>query len=272
MWVINRNTGELRHHGTKGMKWGQRLYQNKDGSLTALGKLRYGTKTEYQSALKKQAAKKAAKAKVRQENKAARNEVKKWEKIRKKPIHKLSSEELEFRAKRLMKERDMLDVQDNVDRRTTSAGKRFAAKFVENAANAAGEAVVNVGKTVVSNFLKNRLGLDLDPLESLANEARKVGYEKQIAEGYAAINKARKPDAAVDHELENLEREDKMSKYRRNIVENNNAINNANRPVNERKAEAEDWGYRKTIADAKRAEMQLEDDEEKRRKRQQTNG
>jgi hypothetical protein len=35
--IIN---GELYHHGIKGMKWGVRRYQNKDGSLTALGKRR----------------------------------------------------------------------------------------------------------------------------------------------------------------------------------------------------------------------------------------
>lgn len=33
---------ELRHHGVKGMKWGVRRYQNKDGSLTLKGKRRYG--------------------------------------------------------------------------------------------------------------------------------------------------------------------------------------------------------------------------------------
>lgn len=33
--------GELYHHGTKGMKWGVRRYQNKDGSLTPAGKKRY---------------------------------------------------------------------------------------------------------------------------------------------------------------------------------------------------------------------------------------
>lgn len=32
----------LAHFGTKGMKWGQRRFQNPDGSLTALGKERYG--------------------------------------------------------------------------------------------------------------------------------------------------------------------------------------------------------------------------------------
>lgn len=32
---------ELIHHGVKGQKWGVRRYQNKDGSLTPAGKLRY---------------------------------------------------------------------------------------------------------------------------------------------------------------------------------------------------------------------------------------
>lgn len=35
---------ELYHSGRKGMKWGRRLYQNKDGSLTALGRKRYSMK------------------------------------------------------------------------------------------------------------------------------------------------------------------------------------------------------------------------------------
>ena len=33
---------ELMHYGTKGMRWGQRRFQNRDGSLTAAGRLRYG--------------------------------------------------------------------------------------------------------------------------------------------------------------------------------------------------------------------------------------
>lgn len=37
---------ELYHHGVKGMKWGVRRYQNKDGSLTSAGKNRAKNKTK----------------------------------------------------------------------------------------------------------------------------------------------------------------------------------------------------------------------------------
>ena len=33
----------LVHYGIKGQRWGIRRYQNEDGSLTAMGKMRYGT-------------------------------------------------------------------------------------------------------------------------------------------------------------------------------------------------------------------------------------
>lgn len=39
----NHETTSLQHHGVKGQKWGVRRYQNKDGSLTALGKKRTGS-------------------------------------------------------------------------------------------------------------------------------------------------------------------------------------------------------------------------------------
>lgn len=42
------------HHGIKGMKWGIRRFQNKDGSLTSAGKKRYGmTKKQVKRAIRK---------------------------------------------------------------------------------------------------------------------------------------------------------------------------------------------------------------------------
>lgn len=39
---VVRKNDDLEHSGIKGMKWGKRRYQNKDGSLTDAGKKRYG--------------------------------------------------------------------------------------------------------------------------------------------------------------------------------------------------------------------------------------
>lgn len=52
MWTYN-TTPELCHHGTKGMKWGVRRYQNKDGSLTPAGKARYDRDVRDNNARKK---------------------------------------------------------------------------------------------------------------------------------------------------------------------------------------------------------------------------
>lgn len=45
---------ELYHHGVKGMKWGVRRYQNKDGTLTAVGKKRYDRDIRENNARKKE--------------------------------------------------------------------------------------------------------------------------------------------------------------------------------------------------------------------------
>lgn len=52
---------ELKHHGIKGMRWGVRRYQNKDGSLTAAGKKRYDKELEK---IKSEKAKVSAQKKI----------------------------------------------------------------------------------------------------------------------------------------------------------------------------------------------------------------
>lgn len=56
----------LYHHGVKGMKWGVRKYQQKDGSLTSAGKKRYSDAAQAREQ-KTQARDKARQEKIRKE-------------------------------------------------------------------------------------------------------------------------------------------------------------------------------------------------------------
>lgn len=75
--VVLYNDNELQHFGVKGMKWGVRRYENKDGSLTPAGRKRYnddGTKKTHKQ-------KKAYKAEVKVAKKQAKKDEKEAKKL-----------------------------------------------------------------------------------------------------------------------------------------------------------------------------------------------
>lgn len=72
------NFNELQHSGIKGMKWGVRRYQNKDGTLTDAGKKRYNKDVSDDartaSELKKKKVKELSNAELRKLNERSRLE------------------------------------------------------------------------------------------------------------------------------------------------------------------------------------------------------
>lgn len=101
----------IAHHGTKGMKWGRRLYQNKDGSLTPLGQKRYNKEVEK---LKKETAKVKAEAKVVATRKKTQAKFDKLE---------AEKQKLEDQKKKLNDEKNALRGKKTEDSDESSKGK-----------------------------------------------------------------------------------------------------------------------------------------------------
>lgn len=137
---------EIKHHGIKGQKWGVRRYQNEDGSLTAKGKQRYGTKENFEKqypedvkrnvkATKKTvgAAEKAASAKQRSNEQAKEDKKRQIKADREKEIreeaYKMSDKELRDVVNRLNMEERYTQVMR--DREVVEVGKSKAEKFMD---------------------------------------------------------------------------------------------------------------------------------------------
>ena len=153
---------ELMHWGIKGMKWGVRRYQNKDGSLTPAGKKRYDKEM----------------AKLKEEEKIAKNKLRTQAKLDKldekrkeiealksgKPIAKstkqhskpsvkdMSDEELRQTVNRLLMEQQYA----KLNPQQVSAGQKFVKKVMNDVvAPAATEVGKNVLKDAMSKAVKN---------------------------------------------------------------------------------------------------------------------
>ena len=191
---------ELMHWGVLGMKWGVRRYQNADGTLTAAGKKRYGTKANFE---KVQRAKKAAspdklkKQKVREKaNARTKAEIAKYKKKAGIEDNKKEStnNSTEINKTKSIKEMSNAEIQERIDRirleqtlaslqpKKVSAGE----KFIKNLSGFATKTLSDISQKVINKAIENafkeqKVETAYDKLKKendmLNEQKRKMEYE-----------------------------------------------------------------------------------------------
>lgn len=231
-------SNSLRHSGTKGMHWGERLYQYEDGSLTPLGRVHYGIG---QARVKR--AEKAAERKRRKEERAAEEKRQKEEKKAAEDRKKYQNEDgtLNFRGKvhyktndkyklltddEIKQQTNRLQLQKNLEelKKQSSGSYRIKSKLTSTAEDLlvsgfkkAGEKIVNhyVDETLstVLNTDKEDIARGREVAEKLANmSSKEIGAwntrQKAEKEAYERLTGQKIPK---DYKYSDLTDTDKQS-------------------------------------------------------------
>lgn len=178
------NSSELEHHGVKGMHWGVRRYQNKDGSLTAAGKKRRRSDSDGE---KRGLFGRKAKA----ESKGApESTTKKAKEPAKKKISEMTDDELKAKVARLQLEKQALDLDKQVaalNPKKVSRGQ----KFVQHVGGKViGPAATEAARSSMTKYLtktmSNALGVSekdtKNSLAALEKDFKIKNFRKQIHE------------------------------------------------------------------------------------------
>lgn len=147
------DNNELQHWGIKGMKWGVRRYQNKDGTLTAAGKKRYKDNADSTELTAP----------------------------KKKSVSEMTDDEL---ARAINRAR-MEDQYRMLRPETIPAGRKFASKILNEAIVPAS---VNAGRRFLENslnkfgdtILKDKAIVDPDSVSELEKTAKKLELKNKI--------------------------------------------------------------------------------------------
>ena len=180
---------ELAHHGILGMKWGVRRFQNKDGSLTAAGKKRYGSDGD-------------------EADSSGSGGKAQGKKSRPKKISEMSDAELRQRLNRLQMEKQLKQLMSEQEAEKQKKGESFVKKtakdFIQTAisgrvekwAKNLGEVKKKEGPTTKIDPKKNPGEYSDKELNDILNRARNDNAYQTVVRDTWASNKSRNQSAA----------------------------------------------------------------------------
>ena len=178
LWVYDKDTGELYHYddelyhyGRKGMKWGQNIFGKVTATAGRAGKF-----------IGKKIKTSARDARNTYRHKRDRRKYQKEsDALRKKPLNKMTSEELDSYIKRLYKEKEANDLRkslSNIDQKNVSAGKKFISDAYDKLLK---QPLLSAGNTALTKLftkkLNEKLGIDIED-KSNSMDLLKKGIDK----------------------------------------------------------------------------------------------